>query len=168
MAESILLTKSADKATIYKELIPQIGSIIDGEDNLIANLANVASALNMAFGHLWIGFYIYDQDKEQLVLGPFQGPIACTRIPLKPVARGVCGVAAVSCETQLVSDVNQFQGHIACSSDSKSEIVVPLVVDGQTKLVLDIDSIQLNTFDEIDQQYCEQIIEMIKQNHFKV
>mgnify|MGYP001230114160 CR=1 FL=1 len=100
------------------------------------------------------------------MLGPFQGPIACTRIPLKPIARGVCGVAAEQCETQLVPDVEKFEGHIACSSDSKSEIVVPLVIDGETKLVLDIDSAELNTFDQVDQDYCEQIIDMLKALHF--
>lgn len=166
MAESLFISKDADKAGMYEELLPQIRALICGENNLIANLSNIAAALDMAFGHLWTGFYLFDDEKQQLVLGPFQGPIACTRIPLKPIARGVCGVAAASCQTQLVPNVDEFEGHIACSSDSKSEIVVPLVVDGQTKLVLDIDSIHLNSFDDTDQKYCEMIIEMIKEQHY--
>ena len=134
--------------------MPQIEALIGGEDNLTANLANVAAALYMAFGHLWTGFYVRDGD--MLVLGPFQGPIACTRIPLKPVARGVCGAAAEQQVTQLVPDVEAFEGHIACSSASRSEIVVPLIGnDGETALVLDIDSASLNSFGAVDQDYCD-------------
>ncbi len=165
MAESLNIPENASKEEIYAGIIPQIKSLIAGEENLTANLANVAAVLDMAFGHLWTGFYI--MDGNMLVLGPFQGPIACTRIPVKPIARGVCGVAADRGKTQLVPDVDKFEGHIACSSDSKSEIVVPLVGDdGETKLVLDVDSLHLNSFDEIDQKYCEEIIQMIKEQHF--
>ncbi len=165
MAENLNIPENASKEEIYVGIIPQIKSLIAGEENLIANLANVAAVLDMAFKHLWTGFYI--MDGNMLVLGPFQGPIACTRIPVKPIARGVCGAAADRRETQLVPDVDKFEGHIACSSDSKSEIVVPLVGnDGETKLVLDIDSLQLNSFDEIDQKYCEEIIQIIKEQHF--
>ena len=165
MAETLIISQNADKETLYEEIIPQIRSLIDGEDNLTANLANIAAVLDTAFGHLWTGFYLRDNENS-LVLGPFQGPIACTRIPLKPIARGVCGAAAAEKKTQLVPDVEAFPGHIACSSASRSEIVVPLVIDNQTELVLDIDSIELNTFDAIDQFYCEKIIELIKEKHF--
>lgn len=166
MAETLHIPKDATKDQIYEEIIPQIKALIDGEDNLIANLANVAAVLQTAFGHLWTGFYLLDAEKQQLVLGPFQGPIACTRIPLAPVARGVCGAAAAEKRTQLVPDVEKFPGHIACSSQSKSEIVVPLVANDSTQLVLDIDSIELNSFDATDQLYCERIIEIIKKKHF--
>lgn len=164
MAEELRITRDASKEEIYEEIIPQIKSLIKGESNLVANLANICGVLDAAFGHLWTGFYVREEDT--LVLGPFQGPIACTRIPLKPVARGVCGAAAESQKTQLVPDVEKFPGHIACSSSSKSEIVVPLVKDGETKLVLDIDSEYLNSFDSTDQIYCERIIEILKENNF--
>ncbi|PCJ01984.1 MAG: hypothetical protein COB14_02945 [Alphaproteobacteria bacterium] len=165
MAESLNIPQNATKEDVYKGIIPQIKSLIEGEENLISNLANVSAVLDMAFKHLWTGFYL--MDGNILVLGPFQGPIACTRIPVRPIARGVCGVAAESGETQLVPDVDKFSGHIACASDSRSEIVVPLVgSDGATKLVLDIDSLQLNCFDKIDQKYCEKIVQIIKKQHF--
>lgn len=164
MAETLLVTKDAPKDQVYEEIIPQIKSLIEGEDNLVANLANIAAVLDTAFHHLWTGFYV--REGETLVLGPFQGPIACTRIPLQPVARGVCGAAAASQKTQLVPDVEKFPGHIACSSSSKSEIVVPLVADGETQLVLDIDSEYLDSFDGIDQLYCEKIIALLKERHF--
>lgn len=163
MAETLTITAS-DKSGVYGEILPQIEAMMDGEDNLIANLANITAILNEAFHHLWTGFYLRDGDT--LVLGPFQGPLACTRIPLKPVAKGVCGVAANSGETQIVPDVNQFPGHIACSSASKSEIVVPLMVNGYAELVLDIDSAEIGTFDETDNYYCKQIIALIKDRHF--
>lgn len=164
MAETLHISENASKVDIYAEILPQIKALIAGESNLTANLANIAAVLNTAFGHLWTGFYIRKGD--DLVLGPFQGPLACTRIPLKPVARGVCGAAAAHQETIVVPDVDKFPGHIACSSLSKSEIVVPLVVNEQTELVLDIDSTQLDTFNNIDAQYLEQLIELIKNQHF--
>ena len=164
MAENLNITQNASKEEIYQEILPQIESIISGEENLTANLANICAVLDTAFHHLWTGFYITDGDT--LVLGPFQGPLACTRVPLKPVARGVCGAAAASQKTQVVPNVDEFPGHIACSSASKSEIVLPLVANGETQLVLDIDSAQLNTFDDVDEQYLTALITLIKERHF--
>lgn len=165
MAEELKISEGLSKSEIYEEILPQIESIIENESNLIANLANICAVLDEAFGHLWTGFYLKEGDT--LVLGPFQGPLACTRIPLKPIARGVCGAAAAEQKTQLVPNVHEFPGHIACSSASQSEIVVPLIDDkGETQLVLDIDSKNLNTFDETDQHYCEKLIAIIKTNHF--
>lgn len=165
MAETLTIRKGQPKAGIYEEILPQIQSLVSGENNLIANLANIAAILNQAFSHLWTGFYL--KDGHTLVLGPFQGPLACTRIPVEPKPKGVCGVAAATKKTQLVPDVDKFEGHIACSSLSRSEIVVPLVYNGQTELVLDIDSEFLNSFDGVDQEYLEKIIDMIRDNHFK-
>jgi len=164
MAESLHIPQGATKEEIYQEIIPQIKSIITGEENLVANLANICAILDETFNHLWTGFYILDG--KTLVLGPFQGPLACTRIPLKPVARGVCGAAAKEQKIQLVPDVEKFPGHIACSSSSKSEIVLPLVKDGETQLVLDIDSSDLNTFDDVDAKYLQAIIDLISENHY--
>ena len=140
------------KQTTYQSLLPQIRSLLSGESDLIANMANVSAALHEAFGFWWTGFYLVRG--EQLVLGPFQGPIACTRIPF---GRGVCGTAWQRRETVIVPDVHAFPGHIACSSLSQSEIVVPLIRDNQVIAVLDIDSRFLNTFDETDKKYLEQI-----------
>lgn len=167
MAETLHITQNASKEDIYKEILPQIESVISTEDNLIANISNICAILNEAFHHLWTGFYLLDESNDTLVLGPFQGPLACTRIPLSPVARGVCGAAAVTKEVQLVPDVEKFPGHIACSSASKSEIVLPLIQNDKTQLVLDIDSTTLNTFDEIDSMYLSQLIDLIKSKHFK-
>ena len=164
MAEQLSISKNASKEEIYKEIFPQIESLISGEEDLIANLANICAVLNVAFSHLWTGFYITRGD--DLVLGPFQGPLACTRIPLRPAAKGVCGAAAKEQKTIVVPDVEKFPGHIACSSLSRSEIVVPLVHNGETQLVLDIDSTELNSFDEADALYLEKIIELVKNNHF--
>lgn len=152
--------KGGSKVEIYESVIPQIQSLIEGEEDLIANLANIAAALKEAFNHLWIGFYIVRADNEgdgkTLVLGPFQGPIACTRIKF---GKGVCGTAWKEKRTVIVPDVDQFPGHIACSSLSKSEIVIPIIHNGEVVAVLDIDSIDYNTFDEIDAQYLEKIFE---------
>ena len=165
MAETLHIPEQASKEQVYESILPQISALIEGEQSLIANLANITAVLDTAFSHLWTGFYLMEGDI--LVLGPFQGPIACTRIPVNPIARGVCGVAAKEQKTQLVADVEKFEGHIACSSLARSEIVVPLIgSDGKTKLVLDIDSADLKSFDEIDQSFCEQIIDMIKGQHF--
>lgn len=164
MAETLFIPQNASKEEIYNELLKQIKALIETEPNLIANLANIAAVLNTAFGHLWTGFYLREGD--MLVLGPFQGPLACTRIPVKPTPRGVCGAAAFQQKTQLVPDVDQFPGHIACSSASRSEIVVPLVAGGETQLVLDIDSTELNAFDAVDQEYCEALIRIIREKHF--
>ncbi len=151
MAETLFVTK-ATKEEKYKEILPQIKALIEGETSVVANLANVSSALKMTFDFFWVGFYLVE--KEVLVLGPFQGPIACTRIQK---GKGVCGAAWERNETILVPDVEQFPGHIACSSDSKSEIVVPLLKNGNVVGVLDVDSNQLNDFDEIDQLYLTQL-----------
>lgn len=148
-----------NKSEIYKSLIPQIESLIEGEIDLIANLANTSAALKEAFGFWWVGFYIVKPDTNlhgsTLVLGPFQGPVACTRIAY---GRGVCGTSWKEGKTIIVPDVDKFPGHIACSSASRSEIVVPVIRDGKVVAVLDIDSSSLNTFDETDKLYLENMI----------
>ena len=140
----------------YKILSPQIKSLIEGESDLIANMANVASVLKWGFGHLWVGFYIV-KDK-QLVLGPYQGPVACTRISF---GKGVCGKAWQEQSSIIVPDVNLFPGHIACSDDSKSEIVIPGISGKNVIFVLDIDSTQINFFSEIDRKYLEMIVKLL-------
>ena len=155
MAEDLSINKG-EKAEQYVSLIPQIKGIIEGEKDLIANLANIAAALKEQFGWLWVGFYLVKD--EQLVLGPFQGPVACTRINK---GRGVCGTSWAKAETLIVPDVEKFPGHIACSSLSKSEIVVPLMKEGMVWGILDVDSEVLDQFDEIDKQYLEAIVELI-------
>lgn len=157
MAEELILSKNATREQVYQELIPQIKGILMGEPNLIANLANVAAMLHEGLGMLWTGFYITDS-AEELVLGPFQGPLACTRITF---GKGVCGTAAATQMTQVVPNVHEFPGHIACSALSNSEIVVPLIVNDQTKLVLDIDSQRLDDFSSTDQQYLEEILAIL-------
>ncbi|MBV6645718.1 MAG: GAF domain-containing protein [Cyclobacteriaceae bacterium] len=156
MAEELLLPTSMNKEERYKSLLPQIESLVAGEEDLIANLANIASALKYGMQFFWVGFYLVKDNS--LVLGPFQGPIACTRIAK---GKGVCGKSWEDKNVLLVPDVDQFPGHIACNSESKSEIVVPLVRDGEVVLVLDVDSDQLNSFDEVDQRYLERLLEMI-------
>lgn len=151
MAEQLVIS-NGDKEQKYKSLLPQIAALVEGEDDVIANLANISAALKEAFGFFWVGFYIVKN--EELVLGPFQGPIACTRIGK---GRGVCGTAWKEAATQLVPDVDAFPGHIACSSLSRSEIVIPLIRDGKVWGVLDIDSDQLNFFDQTDKAYLEQL-----------
>jgi GAF domain-containing protein len=155
MAEDLIIHKG-NKAEQYQELIPQIKGLLEGEPDLIANLANVAAALKEQFGWFWVGFYLV-KDNE-LVLGPFQGPVACTRIKK---GRGVCGSSWANASTLIVPDVEKFSGHIACSSLSKSEIVLPLFKNGEVLGVLDVDSDTLNQFDQIDQQYLEEIISII-------
>jgi L-methionine (R)-S-oxide reductase len=146
MAESLYLPQTTDRAALYESLVPQIAALIDGEPDLTANLANIAAALKEAFGFFWVGFYL--KKENQLVLGPFQGPIACTRINFD---KGVCGAAYTRRETILVPDVEQFPGHIACSSASKSEVVVPIFDrEGNVAMVLDVDSDQLDDFSQID------------------
>ena len=140
------------KTEKYQTLFKQIQSICDGEDNLIANLANITSLLHYEFSFWWTGFYFVKDD--QLVLGPYQGPVACTRIPF---GKGVCGTAWEKIETQVVADVHQFPGHIACSSESNSEVVVPIIKDEKVVAVLDIDSKDLNTFDKEDALALEEI-----------
>ncbi len=145
MAEALAITAN-DKASRYRELLPQIASLVDGEPDLIANLANIVAALRECVPIAsWIGFYI--TRGSELVLGPFQGKIACVRIA---VGRGVCGTAAAEQRTVIVPDVEQFPGHIACDAGSRSEIVVPIVCDGRVVAVLDLDSYELAAFDELD------------------
>ena len=155
MSEDLLIVKGT-KEEQYNTLIPQIKGLLNGENDLVANLANVAAALKEQFGWLWVGFYIVKND--ELVLGPFQGPVACTRIKK---GRGVCGSSWAKAETLIVPDVEKFPGHIACSSLSKSEIVVPVIRNQVVEAVLDVDSIELNQFDSIDQEYLETIIALI-------
>ena len=152
MAEELFMTAES-KAEKYQELIPQIKALISNESDQIANLANVASALKYGMDFFWVGFYLVKDN--QLVLGPFQGPIACTRIAFD---KGVCGAAYSQKSTILVEDVDQFPGHIACSSASKSEIVIPVLKDGQVTMVLDIDSDEIATFDDTDQKYLEVLV----------
>jgi GAF domain-containing protein len=140
----------------YLSLLPQIKAIIDGEEDFVANLANTAACLKQTFGWLWVGFYLVK--KEELVLGPFQGPIACTRIKK---GKGVCGTAWEKEQTIIVDDVEQFPGHIACSSLSKSEIVVPVIRDGNVIGVLDADSESMAEFDETDKIYLEKIVALL-------
>ncbi|MEG1562455.1 MAG: GAF domain-containing protein [Bacteroides sp.] len=152
MAENLTVALGS-KEEQYGSLLPQIQALLEGEDDLTANLANTAAALKETFGFFWVGFYLVKQDT--LVLGPFQGPVACTRIRR---GRGVCGTAWDKGFTQLVPDVDAFPGHIACSSLSRSEIVVPMLKDGTVWGVLDVDSDRLNGFDEKDQLYLERIV----------
>lgn len=156
MSETLQYTRGASKAAQYEELLPQLKSLIGDEPDLIANLANVTAALKEVFGFFWVGFYLVKAD--QLVLGPFQGPIACTRIRY---GRGVCGTAWEHAEIQVVPDVDQFPGHIACSSLSKSEIVIPIFFEGRVVGVLDLDSEEYNTFDEVDARYLDEICRML-------
>ena len=144
------------KTEKYQELYKQLQSLLSGEDDQIANMANMAAIIHETFGFWWTGFYIVKG--EQLVLGPFQGPIACTRIPY---GKGVCGTAWQRQETIVVPDVEEFPGHIACSSLSRSEIVVPIFSDDSVCAVLDIDSKELATFDDIDREWLEKIVELL-------
>ncbi|WP_298645921.1 GAF domain-containing protein [uncultured Proteiniphilum sp.] len=155
MAEDLHIPYGASKEEIYQALLPQLKALMEGEPDLIANMANIASALKEAFGFFWVGFYRMAGD--QLVLGPFQGPPACTRIAY---GRGVCGTAWKEKRTLIVPDVDRFPGHIACSSFSRSEIVVPVKRDGSVTAVLDIDSDRLDHFDEVDACYLEKIGEL--------
>jgi L-methionine (R)-S-oxide reductase len=149
---------TGSKEEIYQSLIPQINALIEGEPDVIANLANICAALKEQFNWLWVGFYLVKrnaQAEDELVLGPFQGPVACTRIKK---GRGVCGTAWQQAQTLIVPDVEKFPGHIACSSLSKSEIVVPVFNKGNVVAVLDVDSELLNQFDETDKKYLEEIL----------
>lgn len=156
MAEELTISEGTSKQEKYESLIPQIRGLIYGEEDQVANLANIASALKYGLGFFWVGFYMVKG--EQLVLGPFQGPIACTRINK---GKGVCGTAWAEAKTLIVPDVEAFPGHIACSSASKSEIVLPIIKDGKVIGVLDVDSDQLNSFNEVDQKYLEQVVSLI-------
>ena len=155
MAEDLSIIKGT-KSEQYEMLIPQIKSLIEGETDLIANLGNIAAALKEQFGWLWVGFYWVKDG--QLVLAPFQGPVACTRIHK---GKGVCGAAWAKAETLIVPDVEAFSGHIACSSLSKSEIVVPIIRDGEVLGVLDVDSVEYSEFDVVDKYFLEKIVSLI-------
>jgi L-methionine (R)-S-oxide reductase len=158
MAEELIIASSKDKKEKYQALIPQLESLTAGEFDLVANLANIAAALRQTMNFFWVGFYLVKDN--QLVLGPFQGPIACTRINF---GKGVCGTSWKEKRTILVPNVDEFPGHIACSSASRSEIVLPAFKSGDVALVLDVDSDQLNDFDEVDQQALEKIMRLIEQ-----
>lgn len=154
MSESIIIAQNQPKDVRYRELLPQLQSLVEGETDFIANLANVAAALKDVFGWWWVGFYIVREN--QLVLGPFQGPVACTRIGF---GKGVCGTAWKEKRSILVPDVNQFPGHIACSSASVSEIVVPVFnKENEVIAVLDVDSERYDVLDEVDVVWLEKIV----------
>ena len=156
MAEDLQII-SGNKVEQYKTLLPQIKALIEGEPDLVANLANISAALKEQFGWLWIGFYLVK--KDELVLGPFQGPVACTRIRK---GRGVCGTSWAQAKTLVVPDVEKFPGHIACSSLSRSEIVVPVIRNNEVVAVLDADSEALDQYDETDQQYLEEVVSWLE------
>ncbi|WP_439555333.1 GAF domain-containing protein [Dyadobacter sp.] len=158
MAEELIIPADTDRAGAYKALIPQIAALIEDESDLTANLANIAGALKQAFDFFWVGFYIAKEG--QLVLGPYQGPIACTRIPFH---KGVCGASYSRKETIIVPDVEQFPGHIACSSASKSEIVLPVFHRNDTvAMVLDVDSDELDDFSQADADGLNKILRMLE------
>ncbi len=155
MSEDLIISRGT-KEEQYIEIIPQIAALIEGEPDLIANLANITAALKQQFDWLWIGFYLVKEN--ELVLGPFQGPIACTRIKK---GRGVCGTAWEQMKTIIVQDVNEFPGHITCSSSSKSEIVLPLIRQNEVVAVLDIDHSQYAAFDKTDELFLSEIISLV-------
>jgi L-methionine (R)-S-oxide reductase len=152
MAEELSISLEGDKRERYETLIPQIKALVEGESDLIANLANITAALKEGMGFFWVGFYLVKEG--ELVLGPFQGPIACTRIRK---GKGVCGTSWAEDRTLIVPNVDEFPGHIACSSASKSEIVVPFHQGGEVSMILDVDSDRLSDFDEVDQEFLEQL-----------
>ncbi|MBK8465546.1 MAG: GAF domain-containing protein [Chloracidobacterium sp.] len=158
MAESLAFSRGADRTIVYEEIAPQIAALVEGETDLISNLANIAAVLKEAFGFFWVGFYLVKDG--QLVLGPFQGPLACTRIDFD---KGVCGHAYTTRETVIVPDVDQFPGHIACASASRSEIVVPIVDrKGMIFGVLDVDSDKLNDFSQTDAYGLKRVVKTIE------
>ena len=157
MAEALRVVDTSNKADRYEALIPQIDSLVRGETDIIANLSNVAAALHQTFRFSWVGFYLVKNN--ELVLGPFQGPIACTRIGF---GKGVCGTSWKEKKILIVPNVEEFPGHIACSADSKSEIVLPALKNGEVVLVLDVDSDKLNDFDTTDEAYLQQVMRIIE------
>ncbi len=156
MAEQLIIT-GVSKEEKYKELLPQLEALVGSESDLIANLANISAALREAMGFFWVGFYLVKGN--ELVLGPFQGPIACTRIRM---GKGVCGTVWQEKKMRIVPDVNEFPGHIACSTGSKSEIVLPVFNNNEVVMVLDVDSDKLNDFNEVDKLYLGQLIQIIE------
>jgi len=161
MAENLVISVSTEKKDRYEVLVPQIASLVEGEKDVVANLSNIAAALWQTMGFFWVGFYLVkEKDKDkQLVLGPFQGPIACTRIDF---GKGVCGASWKEKRTILVPDVEEFPGHIACSSASRSEVVLPAFKGEEVALVLDVDSDKLNDFDETDVLYLEKVMRIVE------
>ncbi len=171
MAEVLIVSQSTDKSERYKSLLPQIESLVSGEADVVANLSNITAALRQSMNFFWVGFYIVKNNavtalptgqaggSQELVLGPFQGPIACTRIAF---GKGVCGACWKEKKVMLVPNVDEFPGHIACSSDSKSEIVLPAFRNGEVALVLDVDSDKLNDFDKTDELYLLQVMRLIE------
>lgn len=158
MAEELIIPKGVGRKELYETIFPQIEALISSESDLIANLANITAVLKEAFGFFWVGFYIVKEG--ELVLGPFQGPVACTRIPFH---KGVCGASYSRQETIIVPDVDQFPGHIACSSASRSEIVLPVFHrNGTVAMVLDVDSDQLDDFSETDRVGLTQILKVLE------
>ncbi len=158
MAESLAFSKTTDRQKIYDEIAPQIEALVASETDLVANLGNIAAALKEAFGFFWVGFYV--KKENQLVLSAFQGSIACTRIDFD---KGVCGHCFTTKKTVIVPDVEKFPGHIACSSASKSEIVVPVFNEnGNVQMVLDVDSNELNDFSEIDAEGLRKIVKIVE------
>ena len=158
MAEDLTISKGS-KEDQYQSLIPQLKALLEGETDMVANMGNVSAALREQFGFLWVGFYIVKG--EELVLGPFQGPVACTRIKY---GKGVCGAAWEQRSPIIVPDVEEFPGHIACSSASRSEIVLPIIQNGNVFAVLDVDSDSLNSFDETDERNLTEILNLITLN----
>ncbi len=157
MSEELKILSTATKEEQYKSLLPQIEALISGEKDLVANLANITAALKQSFDFLWVGFYLVKEN--ELLLGPFQGPIACTRIAY---GKGVCGTAWKEKKTIVVEDVDKFLGHIACSSDSKSEIVVPVIKNGNVAMVMDVDSSQLDSFNQTDEFWLGKICSLVE------
>jgi L-methionine (R)-S-oxide reductase len=157
MAENLVISKSTSKKERYEVLLPQIEALVHGEEDLVANLSNIVAALRQSMGFFWVGFYLVKG--KQLVLGPFQGPIACTRIDF---GKGVCGSSWKEKKSLIVPDVDQFPGHIACSSDAKSEIVVPVMRGGEVVIVLDVDSDRLDDFDSADEVGLESIARIVE------
>ncbi len=157
MADELIISSSQDKKTKYDTLLPQLQSLLADEQDIIANLANVAAALKQTMDFYWVGFYLVKED--QLVLGPFQGPIACTRINF---GKGVCGTSWKEKSTIVVPNVDEFPGHIACSSGSRSEIVLPAFKNDNVVLVLDVDSDKLNDFDDTDRTALEKVMRLIE------
>ena len=159
MAEDLQII-TAGKEEQYQSLVPQIAALLEGETDLIANMGNVSAALKEQFGFFWVGFYFVKN--SELLLGPFQGPVACTRIAL---GKGVCGTAWKERRSLIVPDVDAFPGHIACSSASKSEIVIPIIRNNEVLAVLDVDSTELDQFDETDEKYLSQILDLLAFNY---